>query len=363
MKKVFKIMIALSILTAILISIATPAMAETANLLAGDGFKELLKSEFAETQEEITLKPNSDCIVPFGNETWNACFTSSTDQEIECRLNYNDGEPFVVIKRTASEQSYLLSNSFGITPGKTYKFSFDYRCTSKSGATVFYRLNLFGKQDMPDEGLGYTELGYSTSEDNKWKHVEIYCTIPKTQRYVNKAQLYFSLGTRSRELCIMNPSVEECSQDAVLWYDKGAVFEENLTMANAWCNRFEQYGYIIAHILQTNIPDSSRKDSVYEPVNGGTYTVIKALPEITEADASAVMILTQYKGTPAMLEAFTTAPGTLTTVSGTNIMTYTGENITIDDDADQYRAFYWKPGSIVPTTNSRISFGSIAAQG
>ena len=339
-------------MAAILISMAVPAAANT-NVLPGGGFESLLTNEFATSTDEISITNAVGNGYSFGGDAWTIW---ASDAAVPATLNYGEGNPWVAINRNTSGYMTLTSAPFSISRGVTYRLSFDYR-SGRKDTNAMLRANLVHCTE-DGGGSGSSVLFTSqTGANTSFHHVEVYFTCPTTRSTIKKAQLQFMLESKPQKVIMQNLSMEVCDENAVLWYKGTDTIETNAVQVYPWYK--DTYGYSIAHVMQTN----SGQTPVLAPTVGNSYTVIKAIPVTVTGDADApVMILAQYKGTSLQsLNIVGDAVPVHDEASNLYIQNLKCENITVDGDADTYKAFYWQSfGSLIP--KSEIGTGNILAQ-
>lgn len=319
----------------------------TGNVLPGGAFEE---EAFAEGE---TVK-SYDSGTKINNGTW----TCSYGVDGYCKVTkYNDGMHMVELKRSTSGAATLASPSLPVRLGKTYKVSYDIRCTSSSG--VSYTLSAAALQSgttVTTHTL-YTSPSPNTSSSialkNTFKHMEHYFTVPTGRSSITDINLSFSIGGTSRALQIRNISFSYC--DAPLTgFTAAAPVEQDIYNSLQWCKN-DGYGSLNVHTIVSKayIPSAMKA--------GSAVTLYPTAADVSvEGEASRQVLLAQYSKDDTLLEVKLLTTETAQAAERDYLRKIKSDAVTLRENAVKYKLFYLESlSTLIPMKG--ITGGSISA--
>ena len=186
------------------------------NLLPGGSFE----SEVYDGEATVNEYASG---VAFNGGTWTGSFDPTYGSYL--KLSGKTGAASMVeLKRGTKEGggASISAKAFPITFGKTYKLSYDIRCTSSSGAGISVSLPVY------ENGTSYVTSHpiYSGWYYQQYKHVEHYFMMPTGRKDATHMSILFSIGSTSKVMELKNISLTLCDTPVAGYTDAAAVESE-----------------------------------------------------------------------------------------------------------------------------------------
>lgn len=322
------------------------------NLLPGGAFESEI---FA---EDVTVNEyNSE--EKINNGTWTCAFTYNETQNDSgwCKVKkQNDGKHTVEIRRGLSGVASLSTNKIPVKLGKTYKISYDIRCTSSSG--MYYTLNMPAFEDELQITTHTLYTSPSTSDPNvlknTFKHMEHYFTVPDGRRGITDITISFSIGSTRRALEIRNISLTYCG-DTFTGFTAASTVEQDVYNSKQWCKN-DSYDSLNVHtIVSTPYITSSM-------VAGNEVTLYPVTTDQgVEGEAAQTAIFAQYSEAGTLLSIDFLTTQTAKVEERDVLRSVVPKKVTLHADATNYKVFF-RGGltSMIPLKD--VTGGTITAQ-